>query len=237
MRRELAVDQRHTGALLLAGLIALTGTCLAGALVVALLLRVAGHPVLTLCLFLPAVFLVLLVGSFLLHWGEHNLPRLWPSGSRLLLDGAALTLERRDTLLCQIRWDEPFTALRWRVRQIEGVHDSNWLCLACQLEQDEHAICVYTDASSQDWRRVPGWKQFPLLEGAPHPAQGAFLRIPLARSRAAPSRYNFGSLPQADPKILWPAEHRRRRQGWSLSFEDFGAVVAAVERCIDHSRD
>jgi hypothetical protein len=231
--RELTVNQQHTGTLLLAGLIALTGTCLLGVLSVASVLWFASRSMWSLCLFLPVILLVMFSGIFLLHWGENNLPRLWPSGNRLTLDGAALTLKRRDIIKSQIRWNESFTALRWRVRQTEGKWEPNQFCLACQLEQREHSLCVHTGASSQDWRRVPGWRQFSLLESAPHPG-----RIePLTGLAMVPSQRETGSLPQAAPRIVQLAERQRRQRGWALSYKDFCAVMAVVESTLNDEQD
>jgi hypothetical protein len=231
--RELTISQQHTGTLLLAGLMALAGTCLVGVLSVASVLWFASRSMGAFCLLLPVILLVMFSGIFLLHWGENNLPRLWPSGNRLTLDGAALTLKRRHTIKSQMRWDEPFTALRWRVRQTEGKWEPNQLCLACQLEQRERSLCVYTDASSQDWRRVPGWRQFSLLENALHPG-----RIePLTGLAMVPSRHGADSRPQADPRTLQLAERQRRQRGWALSYEDFCAVMAVVKGALNDKQD
>jgi hypothetical protein len=94
---------------------------------------------------------------------------------------------------------------------------------------------VYTGCSPQEWRHVPGWKQFPLLENEGPRSQSVILRDLVVRSAlrrpaAATAHRGFSSLPKGDPKVLWPAELFRRRRGWALSFDDFCAVVAAVEQ-------
>jgi hypothetical protein len=192
-----------------------------------------------LCLFVPVVFVVLLAGQFLFNWSERTLPSLWPSRRRLLLDGKRLTLSRRNRIKSQIVWDEPYSVLRWRVRNIEMSLDAGpsrgMLVLACQLTQSHDMICVFTGSSAKDWRRVPGWKQFPLLEGVQRHNLGRFKEHTFAsmpRKRDAPSHRGVGSLEQGDPKELWPAELRRRRGGWELSFEDFCAVMNAAQRTI-----
>jgi hypothetical protein len=52
----------------------------------------------------------------------------------------------------------------------------------------------------------------------------------IPRQVGAPSQRGISSMVQGDPKVLWPAEFNRRRAGWELSFEDFGAVMSAVQQ-------
>lgn len=238
--RELAISQGHIGTMLLAGLISLVGTCLTATTLMALVFHIASWSGWLACLVLPAVCLVLITGSVLLHWSERNLPRLWPSGKQLVLDKDTLTLSQGSSVKSQILWNQPFSVLRWRMQGTDLTAESSsppgWLRLACQLTQQTHAISVYTGCSPQDWRRVPGWKQFASLEGARRPSQTAFLRglvtQSVLRRQATPSHRGASSLPVGDPKTLWPAEGHRQRQGWALSFDDFCVLMAAVERSI-----
>jgi hypothetical protein len=235
--RELAISQKHVGTTLLAGLIGLSATCLVATLAMAAVWEIASRVGSLACLILPAVILVLLSGSMLLQWGERFLPRLWPSGRRLLLDADALTLERRGRLVTKVAWGEPCDTLRWRLQGPDPVSDSvpppGTLYLACQLKQESESISVYTKSSPHDWRRVPGWKQFALLESPRRPSQAQVLRGLFAqtgwRRRAKPAHRGVSSLPEGDPASLWPAELNRQRQGWELSFGDFCALMEAVD--------
>ena len=237
--RELNIDQSHAGTLLLAALFGLLATCVVTIVALAFVWQVASWVGWLLCLFIPAVFLVLLVGHFLFDWSERVLPSLWPSRRRLLLDRRRLTLSRRNRIKSRILWDEPYSALCWRARYDEESLDAGsnrgMLVLACQLTQSHDMICVFTASSAKDWRRVPGWKQFPLLEGAQRQSLGRLEEHTIAsmpRTRGAPSHRGISSMVQGNPKELWPAELRRRRGGWELSFEDFCAVMCVVERSI-----
>lgn len=242
--RELVVSQGHLGTTLLAGIIGLAVTCLAATLAMGVVWQIASWSGWLACLILPAVILVLVSGSLLLQWCERFLPRLWPSGTRLMLNRDALTLSQRRNVLCEIVWDEPFTVLRWRIHGLDPVSDSasppGWLCLACQLKQKSSTISVYAGCSALDWRRVAGWKHFPLLEGAWRPSQTEVLKGLVTRSglrrQTAPSHRGVSSLPQGDPKILWPAERERHRGGWALAFDDFCALMAIVERSV-HAKE
>jgi hypothetical protein len=238
--RELAISQEHLGTTLLAGLIGLSATCLVATLAMAAVWQIASWSGWLACLVLPAVILVLLSGSMLLQWGERFLPRLWPSGRRLLLDADTLTLARRGRVVTELVWDEPFDALWWRLQGPDPVSDSapppGMLFLACQLKQRSKTISVYTSSSPHDWRRVPGWKQFALLESLRRPSQVQVLRGLFSqtgwRRRARPSHRGVSSLPEGDPESLWPAELNRQRQGWELSFDDFCVLMGAVDRAV-----
>jgi hypothetical protein len=236
-QRDLVVDQSHTGTVVLAALFGVLATCLVATVALAALWQIAGLSGWLLCLFVPVVFLVLLVGQLSFNWWEGVLPRLWPSRRRLVVDVQGLTLSRRGRIQCQIRWEDPYKAVQWRIRHLEVPSEYGpkigLLVLASQLSQGNSSICVFTDSSSKDWRRVPGWKQFALLEGAPRRGLGRFkgsalLSVP--RHVGAPSHRGVSSIAQGDPDVLWPAEINRRRVGWGLSFEDFRVVMSAVQR-------
>jgi hypothetical protein len=196
-----------------------------------------------LCLIVPVVLGVLLVGQWLFTFWERLFPRLWPSRSRLLLDGKGLTLRRRGRTRSCISWDEPHSTLLWRMQKAqaslyEGSHNMP-LVLACQLSQRRNVISLFTSSSPEQWRRLPEWKRFPLLEGAQQLAGGPLWKsvIPLiAPQRRAPSHRGASSLEHGDQKVLWPAELQRRRQGWAVSFDDFCAVMLA-EQQVTLSRD
>lgn len=236
-KRDLVIDQSHMGTVVLAALFGLLATCLVATVALAAFWQTAGLSGWLLCLFVPVVLLVLLVGQLSFNWWERTLPRLWPSRRRLVVDEQGLTLSRRDRLKCQIRWEDPYVVVQWRIRHTEVPNEYGpkigQLVLASQLSQGNSNICVFTDASAKDWRRVPGWKQFALLEGAPRRGLDRFkgsalLSIP--RHVRAPSHRGVSSMAQGDPDVLWPVEINRRRVGWGLSFEDFCAVMSAVQR-------
>ena len=236
-QRELMIDQGHVGTALLAALLGFVATCVVAAGALATFWQVAGMSGWLLCLFVPVVFMVLLAGHFVFNWWERVLPRLWPSGRRLVLGGQGLTLSRRGRIQCQIRWEHPFTAVQWRMRQTDVPYGfgprGGHLVLACQLTQNSDRICVFSDSSPSDWRRVPGWRKFALLEEAP--SRGSVLSKNSGLSQpkrrlSAPSHRGVTSMVQGDPKVLWPAELGRRRGGLALLFEDFCAVMDAVEQ-------
>ncbi len=239
--RELAIDQSHIGTLLAAGLLALVVSCLAATMILTLAWSVASWSSWVSCLLLTAVCGAMVLGFLVMHWGEQNLARLWPSGRRLVLEKAFLTLKRRNAVQIRVVWDEPFDAVRWRVRRTNSIRPSDAsfvpLSLACQLSQDGRRISVYTHCSSKDWRRVPGWKRFPPLFGKRKPGQSLLLsRHPtpsVMLLAAAASHRGADSLAEGDASVLWPAERYRRRRGWELSFEDFCALMATVEHYVE----
>ena len=238
-QRDLVISQSHSGTRLLAPLIGIPVTCLFAAVALALVWQLTRSAGWLLFLFLLAVGAVLLVGSYVLSWSERFLPLLWPSGRRLSLREDHLTLSHGDKVESQIRWEEPFEALRWRVYGNDSLFGSTSLSdqfvLACQLKQGLHIITLFTSCSALDWRRTPSWKQFPLLDPDQGRSMGLFQGIvaqsPLKR-RAAPSHRGVSSLSQADPESVWPAEYDRHRNGWGLSFEDFRSVMMFVERSL-----
>jgi hypothetical protein len=236
-QRDLVIDQSHTGTVVLAALFGFLTTLLVATAALTVFWQIAGLSGWLICLFVPVVLLVLLAGQLFFNWSERALPRLWPSRRRLVLDDQGLTLSRGGRLRCQVNWEDPYTAVQWRIRHTEvpNAHGPKigLLVLASQLRQGNNSICVFTDSSTKDWRRVPGWKQFALLEGAPRRGLDRFrgyalLSIP--RNLSAPSHRGVSSMAQGDPKVLWPIEINRRRVGWKLSFEDFCAVMSAVQR-------
>jgi hypothetical protein len=235
--RELAISQAHLGTTLLAGIVGLTATCLVATLAMGAVWQIATWAGWLACLILPVVILVLFLGALFLNWGERLLHRLWPSGKHLTLSKDELTLSRRGKALTKIVWHEPFDMLRWRMMGADPLSDaasSSSLCLACQLRQHANTIGVFTRCSAQDWRLVPGWKQFPLLESIRRPSQAEVMRGLIKPSRrqrdAAPSYRGVTSFPTADPEIVWPAEMDRQRNGWELGFDDFRALMGAIER-------
>jgi len=235
--RELAIDQRHVGTAMLAGMLALAAACLSATWLGALFWWAAARSAWLVCLLMPTVFLVMFAGFYILQWSEPRIARLWPSNTRLLLDPQGLYLRRRHRVTSQILWDSPFVALRWRTIGADPLADAGAepgrMRLACQLSQDGHVICVFADCSAQAWRRVPGWTRFSPLEGMSIPGQAPWLPAARAawvrRQQRGPAHKEAPPLPQAERKRLWRAEHRRRRQGWALSFDDFGAIMAAAE--------
>jgi hypothetical protein len=239
--RELGIDQSHIGTLLGAGMLALVVSCLAATMIMTLAWSVATWSGWVFCLLLPAVSGAMILAFLVMQWGERNLSRLWPSGRRLVLEQAFLTLKRRNAVQIQVVWDEPLDVVRWRMRRTNSTQPSDSffvpLCLACQLSQKGRTISVYTHCSPQDWRRVPGWKNFPPLFGKRKPDQS--LRLPghltssVMSPARAPSHRGYSSLSEGDAKVLWPAERYRRRRGWELTFEDFCALMATVEHYME----
>jgi hypothetical protein len=229
--REITIDQRHNGTLLLAGVLALVASFVVTVLVFVLIWQLSNWSGWLLCLLVPGIAVVLLIGSWMLQWGERLLVRLWPSSRHLALDGSALAQKRRHRVEKRVNWHEPFETLRWRTRWRGAPQGA--LCLACQLVQGRDRISVYTRCSVLDWRRVPGWKNFPFLGGFPS-AQRRILSpgrgmIGYSRRSAAPTHRGPSSLPELDPDKTWPAERFRRDHGWALGFDDFCAIMAAVE--------
>lgn len=233
--RTIDLEQAHIGATVVAGLIALITTCLTASLAMTLTWHLVRQSSWLFCLFLPALSGIMLTGFLILNWGERRLARIWPSGRQLVLDQNALTLRRGKRVINRIDWDQPFGSLRWRLYGRTPKRDfetsSGRLCLACRLIQDQDGITLYSHCSPQEWRRVPGWKQFSLFDGTPiwSAFPGGHLIRSTMRRRSTPSQRGAGSLPEADPHVVGPAELNRRRKGWNLSFEDFCAVLDVVE--------
>jgi hypothetical protein len=238
-QRELVVDQSHLGTILLAGLLSLVTTCSVAMVFLGWARRLARSFSWFGCLILPVFLALILFGFLFLRWGERFLPRIWPSGRRLVLDGRGLTLVGRRGVLNQISWQEPFDVLRWRLFKRKARSDqergASTVCLACQLRQRGNRISVYTICSTLDWRRVPGWKTFASFRARSVTTLDlidAAGRTPASRARWwALSRQRTGSMPEADPEAVGPAEDFRRSRGWALDLDDFCALMAIIEAC------
>jgi hypothetical protein len=163
---------------------------------------------------------------------EQLLKRRWHSGRSVILGGPGIEVIIADEKSLTLEWEKRLAATKWyftlkgyprggRERRVP----SSWLCLACQLQQDEHRLVVFG--------YLPPDKADQLLEnGEFHLIQPADLydRGPFRRRLSSPDR------PKLPTSILtgkdgqyWLAERRRWSDGLELTAADFAAFVETVD--------
>lgn len=177
---------------------------------------------------------------------ERYLKSVWRSGLALTLGEDTLHFEAAATdqypaMDIAIAWDRRVNLTRWYFRLAnypragrERMVSDKWLCLACQLQQDDSRLITYA--------YFPPEAAALLLEdralGEP------FHEISLAAlyRDAGARRWNAMTRPTLPPEMLagrsgrfWLAERRRWEEGLELTAGDFSAYNAYVETHLDPS--
>lgn len=182
-----------------------------------------------------------LVAGLTVAWlFERALKRVWHSGEQLQLDATGVHYCAKAGHSAQtFSWSEPMNALYWtfllsgyprvgRERRLPG----KWRCLACELQQDEERLSVYTYAPPQQAGRG--------TEVATGNGGDDFTALSLGKLYAGQrwhSRYTAVSEPKLTAELLrgkngrfWLAEQRRRQQGIELTPDDFETFITYVRR-------
>ncbi|MFZ0544349.1 MAG: hypothetical protein WAM60_02855 [Candidatus Promineifilaceae bacterium] len=168
---------------------------------------------------------------------EYFLKRRWPSGRQVEVSPQGLTVSFKDQEDLFVEWSRRANQTLWhfplkgyprggRERRVP----TNWLCLACQLQQDEQRFIVYSLMSKKQAE--------PLLD------KHRFHGINLAEFFETNSVKNWlstPSRPSLPANILtgkegpyWLAERRRWEEGLELTPEDFEFFLQSVK---DHFED
>lgn len=165
---------------------------------------------------------------------EKGLKRIWPSGRRLRLDDSGLRVSDRNREERQFIWNGNLTQLSWYF-QLSGYQrggperrvPKRWLCLACQLQQEEDRLIVYT--------LLPPKKADDLLER--YNSAWKFHQITPADvyTDTFMSRLGPPLRPEIPAKVLagkdgryWLAERRRWQEGFELTATDFETFLRTV---------
>jgi hypothetical protein len=181
-------------------------------------------------------------------WGiELTLKRYWHSGLSLVLDETGITIEDRRSGQLPLeasgqagqpafRWAKAIRYTNWYFRlsgYTRGGRErrvpAKWYCLACELQQDDNRLNLYTfmpperaDALLQQKR---GLFTF-------HPISPAELQTNTIRSRFGPPSRPVvpNQLLHAKDGRYWLAERRRWEQGIELTADDFETLMTYAQR-------
>jgi hypothetical protein len=171
---------------------------------------------------------------------ERYLKQTWTSGISMELAGGELRLTGVETTdspadSIVLDWDKWVNQTRWHFRLAnypragrERLVPDKWLCLACQMQQDDRRIIAYTYAPPE---QAQAW-----IDGAP--TGEPFHAISLAQLYRAAGTRRWGATtrPEVPTEMLagpdgrfWIAERRRWAEGVELTPEDFGALLDFIE--------
>lgn len=165
---------------------------------------------------------------------ERWLKQVWHSGYKLTLQDNTLTVSQPETDDKTFDLDANFSNLNWyfklagykRGGRERRVADK-WLCLSCQLQQDEHRVIVYTFASPKKTA----------VYQTDHPLQFEKLRPGDIYESHGVSRFGPPTRPhKLPPEVLsgkngryWLAEQRRWQEGLELTFADFETFLTYLQ--------
>ena len=228
---ELHADQEHTGirvavVLVLVAAFALTFILASSALNALPEGGVGGFALPISCV------IGLLVALGIAAVAEHLLKQRWHSGRGLVMDEHGIEAQLADDSSISLGWDKRMAATKWyfslkgyprggRERRVPA----SWLCLGCQLQQDEHRLVVFGF--------LPRTKAESLLEdGDFHEIRPAELYDlgPFRRRLASTDRPKLpASLLTGKGGPYWLAEKRRWASGLELTAEDLAIFIEIVD--------
>jgi hypothetical protein len=162
--------------------------------------------------------------------------RRWPSGRSVSFDNRGVLATTDKDKSFTYRWDGHISAIKWyfhmkgyrrggRERRIPA----GWLCVACQLQQDEHRFIVYSYMSVKAASQIIADNRFMELR----PAE--FYQTSVIRKMISPP-----TRPEIPTKVLagkqghyWMAERRRWTEGMELELGDFQLFLDIVDKRIE----
>jgi hypothetical protein len=165
---------------------------------------------------------------------ERWLKRVWHSGNKLTLQNEEIHVSQRDKDDMDFDLNNNFSNLNWyfelsgykrggRERRVP----ENWLCLCCQIQQDENRLIVYTFAPPK--KTAVYQNNHPLLFEKLNPTNiyefhevGRF--APPTRPSKLPPEVISGKNGR-----YWLAEQRRWQNGLELTFDDFETFLATLQ--------
>lgn len=162
-------------------------------------------------------------------WGlEKWLKKIWPSGYNLVLADAAFQVNQPEFEPLTFDWTGNVDLLGWcfslrgykRGGPERRVPDS-WLCLACQVQQDDSRLIVFTYAAEN--------KTSPYLVASSAPVKFHKINPVEVYGNTLSNRFQPPSRPETIPTHVlnskdgrfWLAEQRRWREGLELPFKEF----------------
>ena len=166
---------------------------------------------------------------------EQGLKRYWHSGRHLTLHETHIQATNPKGKTSVVAWSDNFVTLKWffhlnsyprggRERRIPN----KWICLACQLRQEESRIVAYT--------YMPPKKAMTLIEGQIKETQFHEINPTDVYDTSFRMRLTPPSRPEIPTKILsskdgryWLAERRRWQEGYELLPKDFVTLIHAVQ--------
>jgi len=174
--------------------------------------------------------------ALLLVWVlEQGLKRVWPSGRKLMLDESGIRVQAPGHGERVFVWSGNLTNLNWFFRLsgfARGGHErrvpKQWLCLACQIQQDENRVIAYT---------FMPMKRAAAIIQAEHPA-ARFNQIFPAEVYDTSFRSRIGppTRPEIPTSVLashdgryWLAERRRWNEGFELAPADFETLLGHLQ--------
>ncbi|MDX1614915.1 MAG: hypothetical protein R3300_11445 [Candidatus Promineifilaceae bacterium] len=170
----------------------------------------------------------LLLGLATAAGAEYGLKRVWPSGRRLVLDEQELRAIVAGEETRHFRWSGWISAIKWyfslrgftragRERRVPA----SWLCLACQVQQEDERLVVYSLMPRDQAASYLAKDEFEKIDPAEQFGGGSGLRAPVpVRSPELPAELLSGP---TGPH--WLAERRRWAEGLELAPADFGVLL------------
>jgi hypothetical protein len=167
---------------------------------------------------------------------EYIAKRRWSSGRSLTLNDGGLVAIVEPPEKLQFSWDGHNSVVRWYTR-LRGYRrggrerrvSADWLCVACQLQQDESRVIVFAYMPEDQAQSLMEDKRFQELR------PGDFYKTNLFRRWFTPP-----SRPDIPTKVLvgkkghfWLAERRRWNEGLELDIEDFFVLLDELDRQVE----
>lgn len=172
---------------------------------------------------------------------EHFLRKNWSSGMRFELTGSELHFERDASangspLSIAIDFDQRVNLTCWFFKLIgypkagrERLVSDKWLCLACQMQQDDKRLIAFTyvpPEKAQEWFNAQNLDE-PFHE----------ISLTWLYREAGKRRLGATTRPEIPVDMLtgpdgryWIAERRRWEEGLELSEDDFVTLIDFVEQ-------
>lgn len=167
---------------------------------------------------------------------ERALKQTWHSGRSLTLDEAGVEVKLSDDENLYIDFSKRISSTKWyfslkgfpkggRERRLP----SGWYCLACQLQQDEQRLIIYSFVGPKGIHDRTDEGEYKRIRPADYFDRG------VARGfLTAPSRPTLpSSLLTSKDGAYWLAERNRWSEGLELSLDDFDLLTGRVDEIIE----
>ncbi len=172
---------------------------------------------------------------------EQYLKKTWSSGLEFELSGDEVHFEGGTTIngeadVRALDLGERINFTRWFF-ELDGYPKAgrerlvakDWLCVACQMQQDDERIIVFTYAPPET---AEGWVNKRALDDAYHQISLAALYSESGKRRIGPS--TRPALPAdwltGPDGRYWIAERRRWQEGLELTATDYATMMAYIEQ-------
>jgi hypothetical protein len=164
---------------------------------------------------------------------EYFLKKQWPSGRSVKLGEQGITVVRKEEDNIFVEWAKRANQVLWyfplkgyprggRERRVPG----SWLCLACQVQQDDHRFIVFSLMSQKSAQPMLDKYRFHAINLADFYDSNAVKNWLTAPSRPSlPSNMLTG---KEGP--YWLAERRRWHEGMELTKKDFDLFLQKVDQ-------